>query len=237
MINALAGHFPNLHVIEEQYETKSLILKRRARRLGWPTAFGQLATMAVSRLGKTMAQRRTEEILRDYGLSGKPHPDVPITRVNSINDADTIESVRKLRPAVVFTISCRILKASTIEAIPCPIINFHAGINPTYRGQMGGYWARVERDEENFGATVHLVDAGIDTGATLKEARVRPARTDTISTYPLLITAAGTEAAIRAIEDVLEGRSTAVHPTGRSVLRFPPPVWTYLFHGLKRGIW
>jgi hypothetical protein len=26
-------------------------------------------------------------------------------------------------------------------------------------------------------------------------------------------------------------------PVGRSVLRYPPPFWTYLYHGLTRGIW
>ena len=35
MINALAARFPDIHVIVEQAESKSAILKRRARRLGW----------------------------------------------------------------------------------------------------------------------------------------------------------------------------------------------------------
>jgi folate-dependent phosphoribosylglycinamide formyltransferase PurN len=237
MINALAAHFPDLQVIEEDPETKGEILRRRARRLGWVNAAGQLATMIASRLGKGVSAKRSADIIRDYGLSAEHNPSVVVTRVKSLNSAECHAAVTTLSPAVIFSISCRILSKATLAAIPCPVINFHAGINPIYRGQMGGYWARVEQDEKNFGGTVHLVDAGVDTGATLYEQRVRPAKSDTIATYPLLVTAASTGIAIRAIEDALAGRLQPYHPTGRSVLRFPPPIWTWLYHGITRNIW
>lgn len=237
MINALAGHFANMAVIEESYEPKSVLLRRRARKLGWATAVGQLATMIVSRFGKRLAQRRTGEIVRAYGVSLAQNPAIPITRVPSLNDADAHAAITALKPDIILTISCRLLTRTTLAAIPCPIVNFHAGINPAYRGQMGGYWARVERDEENFGATLHLVDAGTDTGATLAEIRVQPSSTDTISTYPLLLTAAGAETTATVLSDVLDGTARPFHPHGPSALRFPPPVWTYLFHGLTRNIW
>jgi hypothetical protein len=237
MINALAARFPDLHVIEEQPETKSEILKRRARNLGWPNAAGQMATMIASRLGKKFAERRSDEIIRQYGLSDHHDPSIPTTHVSSLNSAECHAAVTGLSPAVVFTISCRILSKPTLAAIPCPVINFHAGINPMYRGQMGGYWARVERDEENFGATVHLVDAGIDTGQSLHEQRVAPTQADTIATYPLLLTAASTGIAIRAIEEALSGNLRPYAPAGRSALRYPPTIWTWLRHGITKGIW
>lgn len=237
MINHLFREFPGLHVIQEQYETKSVILKRRARRFGWPHALGQLATMMASRFGKRLTARRTAEILREYRLSGDPVAAIPITEVVSINDPSSHATLQSLRPDVVFTISCRILSPATLAAIPCPVINFHAGINPMYRGQMGGYWSRVEGDEANFGATVHLVDAGIDTGSTLYEQRVRPAASDTMTTYPLLMTAASTEITVRAITDALEGKLSPYPPQGPSALRYPPPIWTWLYHGLTKRIW
>ncbi|MBT9370920.1 formyl transferase [Rhizobium sp. CSW-27] len=237
MINALARQFPNLQVIQENYETKREIFRRRARRLGRLTALGQLATMSLSRLGKNFAMRRMEEILDEYKLWAGENRSVPVTRVATLNSKDTQALLQKMQPDVVFLISCRPLSRGLLASIRCPLLNFHAGINPAYRGQMGGYWSRVERDEENFGATVHLVDIGIDTGDTLYEVRVTPSRHDTIATYPLLLTAAGTGIAIKAIEDALNGTMQPRRPTGRSVLRFPPPVWTYLYHGLTRGIW
>lgn len=237
MINALAKHFPDIHVIEEQPESKGTLLTRRARRFGWPVALGQLATMVASRLGKNVAARRSEEIIREYGLSADVNPAIPVTHVPSLNDAACHAAVTRLAPAVVFTISCRILSPATLVAIPCPVINFHAGINPMYRGQMGGYWSLVEKDGRNFGATLHLVDKGIDTGGTLYEQRLVPSPSDSLSTYPLLMTAAGVDITVRALEDAIAGRLRPSEPLGPSKLRFPPTIWTWAYHGLTRGIW
>ena len=237
MINALAKHFPDLHVIEEEPEPKGTLLKRRAKRFGWLTAFGQLATMVASRLGKSVAAKRTQEIVRDHGLSADPDPAIPVVHVPSLNDPACHATVTKLQPAAVFTISCRILSPATLAAIPCPVINFHAGINPMYRGQMGGYWSLVERDEKNFGATVHLVDKGIDTGGTLYEKRLTPSRADSLATYPLLMTAACIDISVQSLEDAVNGSLKPHQPQGASRLRFPPPIWTWLYHGITKGIW
>lgn len=238
MINALSKHFSDIHVIQEEPETKGTILKRRARRLGWITACGQLGTMVLSRLGKSLAIRRANQIIAEYGLNENLDPQIPITKVGSLNDAECHLAVNALKPAVIFTISCRLLSRVTLASFKCPVINFHAGINPYYRGQMGGYWSLVENDVGNFGATVHLVDAGVDTGATLYEQRLKPSRSDSIATYPLLITAASTDIAAKAIEDALSGSLSPKQPiSGASTLRFPPTVWTWLWHGVTRQIW
>ncbi len=237
MINALARHFPDLHVIQEQAEPKSALLRRRARRLGWFIALGQLATMTASRLGKRLAAKRSNEIIREHGLSSAADGTIPMTQVQSLNDPACHAAVTSLKPAAVFTISCRILSPATIAAIPCPIINFHAGINPTYRGQMGGYWALVGGDKDNFGATVHLVDSGTDTGASLYEKRLAPSPADTLATYPLLLTAACVDISVQALRDALAGTLKPYQPAGPSILRFPPPIWTWLYHGLTKRIW
>jgi hypothetical protein len=237
MINALSTKFPNLHVIQEQPESKSVLLKRRAKRFGWFVALGQLATMIASRLGKNVTAKRTVEILRDYALSTEPNRRLPVTHVPSLNDPACHAVVTAMRPKAIFTISCRILSPATLAVMPCPVINFHAGINPMYRGQMGGYWSRVELDEKNFGATVHLVDQGIDTGGSLYEKRVKPSRSDSLATYPLLMTAAGIDISVQAIEDAINGTLKPYNPAGPSHLRFPPPIWTWLYHGLTKRNW
>jgi folate-dependent phosphoribosylglycinamide formyltransferase PurN len=237
MINALSDRFTDIHIIQEQPEPKGEIVRRRARRLGWINAFGQLATMIASRFYKTVAAKRSAHIMAQHGLKAEENPDIPVINVLSLNSDECRSAVADLKPDVVFTISCRILSEKTLAAIPCPVINFHAGINPMYRGQMGGYWSLVENDAGNFGATMHLVDTGVDTGGTLYEQRTTPAKADTMATYPLLLTAVSTGIAISAIEDALSGTLKPYHPAGKSVLRFPPPVWIWLWHGIKRNIW
>ena len=237
MINALAARFSDITVIEEQPESKAVFLRRRVRKLGWLTALGQLATMIASRFGKRFTRRRAEEIVATYKVSDRPDPSIPVKSVVSINDAETLVHFRALKPGVVFLISCRMLKAETLAAIPCPVLNFHAGINPAYRGLMGGYWALVNDDAENFGATVHLVDAGVDTGGVLYQSSQRPAQNDTMHTYPLLQTAASTDIAIAAVTDALDGNLRTVDVAGPSRQWFHPPIWTWLWNGLTRRIW
>ena len=53
-----------------------------------------------------------------------------------------------------------------LEAVPAVFLNTLAGITPSYRGVHGAYWALVQRQPDACGVTVHLVDAGIDTGGS-----------------------------------------------------------------------
>lgn len=237
LINALASRFTEVIVLLEPAESKSVFVRRRARKLGWSVALGQLATMIASRFGKRFTEGRARDILETYGVSDAPNGDVRTVQVPSINTPEALKTLNGLSPNVVFLVSCRMLSAATLSAISCPVINFHAGINPRYRGLMGGYWARVNRDEENFGATVHLVDTGVDTGEVLYQTRVTPDKRDTISTYPLLQTAASTDIAVRAVEDALAGTLRPMRVAGPSQQWYHPPVWTWIWNGLVRGIW
>lgn len=235
--NRLARRFPGLRVLQEPPESKMLLLKRRVRRFGWINAIGQLATMTFSRFGKRFASGRMEQIARDHGLSGTLDAGIPVETVGSLNDPDVVARIVELKPSVVLTVSCRILSKATLDAIPCPVINLHCGINPAYRGQMGGYWSRVSGDPENFGATVHLVDAGIDTGGILHMIRTSPSPADSMWTYPTLLTAISADAMEKAAMDAIDGRLAPAEAGGPSGLWYNVPVWTWLYHGLTKGIW
>ncbi|OJF91945.1 formyl transferase [Pararhizobium antarcticum] len=239
MINALASRFGTeaITVVQEEPESKSVFLRRRARKLGWIAAAGQFATMVVSKVGKRFTHLRAVEILRDYGVSDEQNPAIAVLPISSINEASAAARICDLAPDVVFLISCRMLSRATLSALPCPVLNFHAGINPHYRGLMGGYWALASGDAANFGATVHLVDAGVDTGDVLYQSRMTPSKRDTLHTYPLLQTAASTDIAIRAIEDVLDGAIRPVATSGPSKQWYHPPIWTWLWNGIARRIW
>lgn len=237
VVNALKAEFPDLVVIEERPESKMLFLRRRAKKLGWVQALGQFATMVVSRFGKRFTRARAQEILEQFAAN--PLPDSQIRRftVPSANDPAFLRALEDIRPAALMLVSCRMLTPRTLAAIPCPVLNFHAGINPRYRGLQGGYWARVTGDEENFGATVHLVDAGVDTGGVLYQHRVKPSKRDTIHTYPLLQTAASTGIAVQAMRDAVAGDLKPLEMAGPSRQWYHPPVWTWLWTGATRGIW
>lgn len=237
IINALGGRFGTIDVIVEEPESRSTLLKRRARKLGRISAAGQLATMALAKLGKSVFAKRIERIVAENGLEAEPKPEHRVHRVPSVNDPAFLDAIARIGPQVVLLNGCRMVKAAVLAAIPCPVLNYHAGITPAYRGMNGGYWALASGDRSNFGATVHLVDPGVDTGAILCQVRGEPAKDDTIATYAHRLAALSRGICIRAVEDALAGRLQPTPPQGPSRQWYHPPIWTYLWNGLVHGVW
>ena len=235
--NSLVDRFGPITVIQETPYSKRDLLVRRARKLGWVNVVGQLGTMVLVRLGKSLFGGSIRHIVEAEGLRPEPRPDQKIIYVASANSPELLEVVARLKPSVVFLAGCRLLSAKTLAAIPCPVLNYHAGINPKYRGMNGGYWALASGDTENFGSTVHLVDAGVDTGGVLYHARGKPEKGDTISTYPLRQAAFSRAICARAIDDALSGRLSPVDTGLSSRQWYHPTIWQYLWTGIRRGVW
>ena len=224
-------------VIREAPESKKTLLARRARKQGWVSVAGQLGTMVLVRLGKRLFASRAARIVEEFGLETEPRAGQAIVDVPSANSPDFRAAIEQLKPAVVLLAGCRLLSRPTLAALPCPVLNYHAGITPKYRGMNGGYWALATGDAENFGATVHLVDAGVDTGDVLHQVRGKPGHGDNIALYALRLAAMSRGICAKGVEDALEGRLAPVTPDLPSRQWFHPTVWFYLWTGLTRGVW
>ena len=235
---ALADRFgEGLVVVEEEPEGKRRLIARRARSRGWANALGQLGTMAVIRIGKGLFGWRIRRTLQRKGLEIAPRPGQRIVRVPSVNSDAFIHFISDLEPDLLFLAGCRLMTAGTLRAMPCRVVNYHAGITPAYRGMNGGYWALVQGEPENFGTTVHFVDEGIDTGLVLAQGRCQPEPGDTIITYPYTMVAASLGACVRCAEEVLQGEPETLSPIGDSRLWQHPTLWTYLRVGVSKGVW
>lgn len=101
-------------------------------------------------------------------------PDAAAVRVppGACNRPDVVAAMRNARPDVVLVFGTGILKAELIDSFAGRIINLHLGLSPYYRGAGTNFWPLVNREPEYVGATIHYLDAGIDTGPML--AHVRP---------------------------------------------------------------
>jgi phosphoribosylglycinamide formyltransferase-1 len=236
----LAARFPDVVVVMEQSVPRATLARRRARRLGWPTVLGQIAFVAVALpvLRRSRAGR-VREILTAAGADVGPIADV--RHVESVNLASTAELLRELEPAVVVVNGTRIIADAILGAVPCPFINIHAGITPRYRGVHGGYWALAEGRPDLVGTTVHLVDAGIDTGAVLARAFFVAAPGDNFATYPYRHLADGLPLLAEQVEIVLAGRELGradalPDDDGASTLRWHPTLWGYLWTRWRRRV-
>ncbi|MDH4988954.1 formyl transferase [Aminobacter anthyllidis] len=237
IINSLTDRFGPMTVVLETPYSKRELLMRRAKKLGWISVAGQLGTMVLIRVAKRFLNGGIERIVAGEKLETSPRVGHEIVSVASANGPELVEIVHELKPATVFLASCRLLSAKTLAAIPCPVINYHSGINPKYRGMNGGYWALATGDRDNFGSTVHVVDAGVDTGSVLYQSRGKPGKGDTIASYAMRQAAFSRDICARAIEDALAGRLTPVDTGLPSRQWYHPTIWQYLWTGIRRGVW
>jgi len=90
---------------------------------------------------------------------------------NGCNDAGEVAAMTALQPDVVLVFGTGILRQPLLSAFPGRIINIHLGLSPYYRGAGTNFWPLVNREPEYVGATIHYLDAGIDTGPILAHAR------------------------------------------------------------------
>lgn len=100
--------------------------------------------------------------------SGAVHRVVP---TGACSDAAEVELMQAARPDVVLVFGTGILREPFLSAFEGRILNIHLGLSPYYRGAGTNFWPLVNREPEYVGATIHYLDAGIDTGPIVSHAR------------------------------------------------------------------
>lgn len=235
--HALSAEFSSVNVVLEQPVPRWRLLRGRIRRLGLLDAAGQAAFVALaSPLIARAARGRIAEIMKRNALSQDPIPE-PVCRVSSVNSGAARAAIAAAAPDVVVVSGTRIIGRRTLETIPVPILNMHAGITPLYRGVHGGYWALAEGRPELVGTTIHLVDEGIDTGTVVAQATFGISDRDSFATYPALHLAAGLPLLIAAVKDALNGAlEVSPGPDLPSKLRHHPTIWGYLWRRVRAGV-
>lgn len=238
VFNYLKRFFDDLVVVQEQAPSRLVLARRRARRLGWLEVGGQVTFVSLAMpILRRRARGRVVEILGSAGLDASAIREV--RRVDSVNDPEVVSVLADLNPALVVVHGTRIISRTTLESMQCPLINLHAGITPQYRGVHGGYWALAEGRPDLAGTTVHVVDAGIDTGRVLAQATFSPTSADSVVTYPYLQLACGLPLLVQQARRILsEGLDEAEgsgpgSPQPQFPLRWHPTLWGYLWRRIR----
>jgi len=87
------------------------------------------------------------------------------------SDPAEVSLMAAVRPDVVLVFGTGILREPVLSAFDGRILNIHLGLSPYYRGAGTNFWPLVNREPEFVGATIHYLDAGIDTGPILSHVR------------------------------------------------------------------
>ena len=237
LLNGLSQRFGHISVLQEEPEGKLAILRRRARLVGWWQAAGQAAFGVLQKLIARRSAGRLAAIWDRHGLDPRSDPALSRMEIGSVNSDACRDALRQLQPQVVVVYGTRIIRRDTLRCVDAPFINYHAGVNPKYRGQNGAYWARRNSDPQHAGVTVHLVDEGVDTGEVLYQASVQFGLDDNISTYQHRQMAVALPLLIQAIEDALARRLQPRRVDLPSRQWFHPTLWGYVTAGVTQGVW
>lgn len=238
LFNAMDPEFHfELVLIEDRVPALDLV-RRRIRRLGAVTVVGQLLfQLALVPLLRARSRARREEIMRSAGLDPQPIDPARLRRVRSMNDETTADLIGALAPRVVLVSGTRLLSRRLLRSVLAPLLNTHAGVTPLYRGVHGAYWALACGDDQHCGVSVHLVDAGMDTGPLLAWTTVAPDPRDDFTTYPLLQLAAALPLMREQLRLALAGRLSAIAPPpGLSRAWSHPTLWGYLWRWARNGV-
>jgi len=240
VIKALDRDIHIKKVIIDPGEKRSKILRKRIKRIGLFSFLGQLLFrfLMVPILHRTSKHRKAE-LIKSYTTNRTLEILPPFKNVANINSVEGNQTLKSLKPEAVVVVTRRIISKRTLNRIGVPFINIHDGIVPKYRGLFGAYWAMKNRDLENCGATVHLIDENLDTGPIIAQTNITDSLTDddNFVTYPIHQFASALPLLNRALLDLSE-RKLTTHTNQMEVgeVRFIPTIWSYLHNRWMNGL-
>lgn len=90
-------------------------------------------------------------------------------QVADFNHPDSIAFLRDQAPRVILFTGGGLIRKDLLTVPELGVLNCHSGILPKYRGMDVVEWTAVEKNIRavGFGATLHFMDSGVDTGPIL----------------------------------------------------------------------
>lgn len=221
-------------VILEQPISKKALAKNRIKKIGLMRVIGQvLFSMLVVPFLKMRSKNRKASLISKYRLNTNGFSNAQTWRVSSVNEEECLNAICLLKPDIIIVNGTRIISKKILQSTNAVFINMHVGITPQYRGSHGGYWALYNNDVENFGTTIHLIDAGVDTGAVIKQVFIKPEKNDNFATYPVLQAAVGIGALKEVLINMLSDNYRTIKHTEKGKMYFQPTLWQYLTGGIR----
>jgi len=143
-----------------------------------------------------------DEILNTAGL--------PADRVfsgNTLRQRNVLDSIRATRAEIgVSVLFDYILKKELLDLFPAGVVNLHPSFLPYNRGQYPNVWSIV--DQTPAGATIHIVDPGIDTGDIIAQRRVEVEPIDTGASLYAKLETCCSELFVSVWPTIASGRAT-----------------------------
>jgi methionyl-tRNA formyltransferase len=135
---------------------------------------------------------------------------------STLNSDETVDLLNRQGVDVVLVYGTDLIRRPLLDAYAGRLINLHLGLSPYYRGTATNFYPLLNDEPEYVGATVHVLDAGIDTGPILHHARPEIVADDMPHTV-------GCKAILAGIEKVKQALGEAQAGTLQPVRRWTVP--------------
>lgn len=130
---------------------------------------------------------------------------IPVFAPDKPNDPEFVQTLARLAPDLFLAAGYMNLLKPPLLAVPRRLAaNFHASLLPAYRGKHPLFWA-LRNAERWVGLTVHVMDAGLDTGDILYQVRVRTRKQDSVETVYERIMERSAALVSRLLADLAKG--------------------------------
>jgi len=167
---------------------------------------------------------------------------VRFIRPGEINSAQTVAWLQSAQVDTVVIYGTNLIKVPLLDYAPGRMVNMHLGLSPYYRGTATNFYPLLNEEPEYIGATIQLLDAGIDSGPILKHARPTIVADDQPHTIGCKAILAGIEGMIAVLHQLERGQLTPVPqwevPNPRLYLRkdYSPRHVVELYKKLDAGL-
>jgi methionyl-tRNA formyltransferase len=123
-------------------------------------------------------QRRAFDMLQaQTGREGRAWPaGVPLLRTADVHAAPTLAWCAALAPRLLLVFGGPLVRPPLLGLARHGAVNVHTSLLPEFRGNNPEFWQVHAGDFSHAGVTVHVIDAGVDTGDILAQwpLEVRP---------------------------------------------------------------
>jgi methionyl-tRNA formyltransferase len=108
--------------------------------------------------------------------------DISYLKVDNPNDKHSIKFLNNLKPDIIISIGSCIIREAFLQIPKIGVFNVHMGILPEYRGIGVTEWPIIENNLETIGlgVTLHLMEAGVDTGPIIMKKNINLNKKDTL---------------------------------------------------------
>jgi folate-dependent phosphoribosylglycinamide formyltransferase PurN len=136
---------------------------------------------------------------------------IPYRQVADFNHPDSIAFLRDQAPRIILFTGGGLIRKDLLAVPELGVLNCHSGILPEYRGMDVVEWTAAEENIQavGFGATLHFMDNGVDTGPILLARLIDSLPGDTFTLIRDRIEALMLDLMLEGVKGLRDGKISA----------------------------